>query len=68
MRFVIIVAIIFAVCAAIELPTLNLRREETTVSGLSSGGFFAAQFQVAHSRHIKSAGIFAGGPWGCAQG
>ncbi len=40
--------------------------KETSVSGLSSGGFFAVQLQVAHSSIIKGAGIVAGGPYNCA--
>jgi len=39
-----------------------------SVSGLSSGGFFAVQYQVAHSSSIKGAAVFAGGPYYCAQG
>jgi hypothetical protein len=39
---------------------------ETTVSGLSSGAFFATQLQVAFSASIKGAGIVAGGPYDCA--
>jgi hypothetical protein len=39
-----------------------------TISGLSSGGFMAAQMHVAHSQSIKGVGILAGGPYGCADG
>jgi len=39
-----------------------------SVSGLSSGAFFAVQYQLAHSSSIKGAAIFAGGPYYCAQG
>lgn len=39
-----------------------------SVSGISSGGFMAHQFHVAHSEHIMGAGIVAGGPYHCAQG
>jgi hypothetical protein len=37
------------------------------VSGLSSGGFFAHQFHVAHSALVTGAGIVAGGPYGCVE-
>jgi poly(3-hydroxybutyrate) depolymerase len=37
-------------------------------SGVSSGGFMADQLHVAYSGTIKGAGIFAGGPYHCAQG
>lgn len=50
------------------LPALNVDIRETSVSGLSSGGFMAVQLQVAHSSIIKGAGIIAAGPYWCAQG
>ena len=37
------------------------------MSGLSSGGFLAHQFQVAYSSLVKGAGIVAGGPYACAE-
>jgi hypothetical protein len=40
----------------------NLDRSSITVSGLSSGAFFAHQFHVAYSSLVKGAGIVAGGP------
>ncbi|WP_246791893.1 extracellular catalytic domain type 2 short-chain-length polyhydroxyalkanoate depolymerase [Burkholderia perseverans] len=39
---------------------------QTSVSGLSSGAFMAAQFDVAWSTHLIGAGIVAGGPFYCA--
>ena len=39
-----------------------------TVSGLSSGGYMAVQFHVAHSASVKGAGILAAGPYYCAEG
>lgn len=50
------------------LPVLNLDRDKTTVSGLSSGAFMAVQIQVAFSERVAGAGIVAGGPYGCADG
>src|SRR5256885_13999079 len=38
-----------------------------TVSGLSSGGFFAHQFHIAYSALVNGAGIIAGGPYSCAR-
>ena len=35
--------------------------------GLSSGGFFAHQFHIAHSALVTGAGIIAGGPYGCVE-
>jgi poly(3-hydroxybutyrate) depolymerase len=37
-------------------------------SGVSSGGFMADQLHVAYSGTIKGTGVFAGGPYHCAQG
>ncbi len=54
--------------AAAPLPPLDAAREGVTVSGLSSGAFMAVQFQIAHSRTVKGAGIVAGGPYDCAEG
>jgi hypothetical protein len=51
-----------------KLPTLpHMDRAAVTVSGLSSGGFFAHQFHVAFSSLVKGAGILAGGPYGCVE-
>lgn len=38
-----------------------------TVSGLSSGAFFAHQMHIAHSGLISGAGLVAGGPYACAE-
>ena len=46
---------------------LNLKLSETTVSGLSSGGYMASQMHIAHSDWIQGAGIIAAGPLYCAQ-
>lgn len=42
--------------------------DRISVSGISSGGFMAHQFHVAHSDHVMGAGIVAGGPFYCARG
>jgi poly(3-hydroxybutyrate) depolymerase len=52
----------------VALPAFNVDNAQTSVSGLSSGGYMAAQFDVAFSASIKGAGIIAGGPYYCAQG
>jgi len=54
---------------AAPLPALVLDGAQTTVSGLSSGGFMAVQMHVAYSASFaKGAGIVAGGPFYCAEG
>ncbi len=58
-----------AACAAVTLPQLKIDKTQTTVSGLSSGGFMAVQLHVAYSATFqKGAGIVAGGPFYCAEG
>ena len=55
--------------AAVNLPQLNIDKTQTSVSGLSSGGFMAAQLHVGYSATFaKGAGIVAGGPFYCAEG
>jgi len=38
------------------------------VSGVSSGAYMATQLHVSYSSLFAGAGMFAGGPFGCAQG
>jgi poly(3-hydroxybutyrate) depolymerase len=48
------------------LPSYNVNIADTSVSGLSSGGFFAGQMGVAFSSIIKGVGVVAGGTYDCA--
>jgi poly(3-hydroxybutyrate) depolymerase len=50
-----------------RLPALGAAPRELTVSGISSGGYMAVQFHVAHSRSVRGAGVLAAGPYYCAQ-
>ncbi|MEJ8854261.1 PHB depolymerase family esterase [Variovorax robiniae] len=52
--------------AAVALPRLNIDASQTTVSGLSSGGFMANQLGYAYSSTFHGVGVFAGGPYMCA--
>lgn len=45
----------------------KLDPNSVTVSGLSSGGFFAQQFHVAFSDLVHGAAVIAGGPYACAK-
>lgn len=54
--------------AAPALPSLGADLGELTVSGISSGAYMAVQFQVAHAKLVRGAGIIAGGPYDCARG
>ena len=49
-----------------SLPALNAQQTQTSISGLSSGAFMAAQFHIAYSEDLVGAGVVAGGPWNCA--
>ncbi len=51
----------------VPLPALGAARDQTSVSGISSGAYMAGQFQVAHSADVVGAAIIAGGPYGCAE-
>ncbi|HTO48923.1 MAG TPA: depolymerase [Burkholderiales bacterium] len=62
-------AVLVAACARANDPLPALGADPAvTVSGISSGGFMAVQFHVAHSSTVKGAGVIAGGPFYCAQG
>lgn len=54
--------------AAPPLPALGADPGDITVSGLSSGGYAAAQFAVAFSKDVAGVGVVAGGPYDCAEG
>jgi len=54
--------------AAPPLPALAADGQHLTVSGISSGGYMAVQFHVAHSMRVDGAGILAAGPYECAEG
>lgn len=56
-----------ATAATITLPAYNVKKDETSVSGISSGAYMAVQVAVAHSSFIKGVGAIAGGPYYCAQ-
>lgn len=50
------------------LPALGLDGERLAVLGVSSGGYMATQLAVAYPARYSRLGVFAAGPWGCAQG
>lgn len=53
---------------AATLPSYNVDPKSVSVSGLSSGGFMAAQLGVAYSGTFQTGfGVFAGGPFDCAR-
>ncbi len=65
---VALVLIAAAARANDPLPALGADPRAVTVSGVSSGGYMAVQFNVAHSSVVTGAGVLAAGPYYCAQG
>ncbi|MEY4754765.1 MAG: hypothetical protein RJA44_2440 [Pseudomonadota bacterium] len=51
---------------AAALPALGADLSQTSVSGISSGGFMTAQLHTAFSGSFVGAGIIAAGPYYCA--
>ena len=49
------------------LPPLGADLQQTSVSGLSSGGYMAGQFHAAHSKYVMGAAIIGAGPYACAR-
>ncbi len=52
--------------ATAPLPALGADLNATTVSGISSGGFMAAQLATAYSARFTGVGVIAAGPYYCA--
>ena len=52
--------------AADYLGSYTIDMDGISVSGVSSGGYMAQQFHVAHSATVTGAAILAGGPYYCA--
>lgn len=50
-----------------DMPKVNIDMGEISVSGISSGAFFAMQMHVSYSKTINGAGMIAGGPYWCAE-
>ncbi len=50
-----------------RLAALPVAAGSITTSGISSGGYMAVQFHVAHSALISGVGVLAAGPYYCAQ-
>src|SRR5258705_5116472 len=51
---------------AAPVPAYNADIHDSSVSGLSAGGFFAMQLGVAYAGTFKGVGIIAGGTYDCA--
>lgn len=69
--FLLLTALALDGCGSREPPVLEalpLAPRTVTVSGMSSGGYMAVQFHVAHSELVSGAGVIAGGPYYCSEG
>jgi poly(3-hydroxybutyrate) depolymerase len=68
MRHACGVAGLFVSATAVAIPSLPKLQlaPEITVSGLSSGGYMAAQYHLAFSKQVQGAAIIAAGPVYCA--
>ena len=62
------IASVSAQTGASPLAAYNADIRDSSISGISSGGFMAVQFGVAWSSTLKGVGVIAGGPYYCAQG
>src|SRR5512138_122035 len=62
----VLLTLLHAARAAVPLPQLNIDPSQTTVSGLSAGGFMAVQLGYGYSATFRGVGVFAGGPYMCA--
>ena len=69
MAFSCVVSLSIQACADEQSPltSYNAAIGESSISGISSGAFMAAQFGTAWSSVIKGVGVVAGGPFYCAQ-
>ena len=63
----IMAASVLPAWAAERLGSYGADPNAVSVSGLSSGGYMAQQYHVAHSSRIMGVGILAAGPWDCAE-
>jgi hypothetical protein len=53
--------------AQTALGRYRIDPDKITVSGISSGGYMAVQLGVAYSSVFSGVGVFAAGPYGCAE-
>jgi poly(3-hydroxybutyrate) depolymerase len=61
------IAILSLLVGSAIAASYKVDKRQVSVSGLSSGAFFAVQMHVAYSGTFMGAGVFAGGPFYCSQ-
>lgn len=64
----VLLALLSAANAQVELQKYNVDPNQISCSGISSGASMATQFHVAYSATIMGAGMIAPSPYYCAQG
>ena len=64
---ILLITCLFISSSQAVAAKLNLDLTKIGVSGLSSGGYMANQFHIAHSDWVDKVGIIAAGPYYCAQ-
>ncbi|MCB2032686.1 MAG: hypothetical protein KDF57_04795, partial [Ottowia sp.] len=68
LAFAVLATCASAAQAAAPLPQLMIDKTQTSVSGVSSGGYMAVQLHVAYSATFKKGvGVVAAGPFNCAD-
>jgi poly(3-hydroxybutyrate) depolymerase len=50
-----------------QLGAYDIKKGESSISGLSSGAFMTVQLHLAHSSRFAGVGVIAGGPFRCAE-
>ena len=64
---IVIVAVVFWWLSSPPLAAYGIDIEQTSVSGVSSGGAMAVQMHVAHSSIMRGVGVTAGVAYDCAD-
>ncbi len=65
---ILLMALITTAANGSSLAGMSADLSRLTVSGISSGGYMATQFHIAHSSMVNGAGVLAAGPYDCAEG
>ncbi|MGB9384955.1 MAG: PHB depolymerase family esterase, partial [Pseudolabrys sp.] len=65
--FALSLCFVSPVMAAPPLPSYGVDINQTSVSGVSSGGAMAVQMHVAHSSIMRGVGVIAGVTYDCAN-
>jgi len=66
-KYFLLIQVLLTIVVCKEVPHMKIDKTGTSISGVSSGGYMAVQYHVAHSASVAGAGIIAGGPYWCAN-